>query len=115
MATITSVKGLVALVTGGASGMSSLQTCLPCINSLMNIRFRSSGLGKATVDRLIRLGAKGVVAFDRNIETKFDANVLPIQGSVTSEEDVTKALEQCEQKFGRLDTVVNCAGIIPEL
>jgi len=72
----------------------------------------SSGLGKATVDRLISLGAKGVVCFDRNIETKFDAkNVLPVVGSVTSEEDVTKALQQCEQQFGRLDAVVNCAGI----
>ena len=69
------------------------------------------GLGKATVDRLIKSGAKGVVAFDRNIETKFDSqNVLPFQGSVISEEDVTKALEQCQKQFGRLDAVVNCAG-----
>jgi len=80
---------MVALVTGGASG-----------------------LGKATVDRLIRLGAKGVIAFDRNIETKFEAkNVLPIQGSVVSEEDVLKALDACEKEFGRLNAVVNCAGI----
>jgi len=89
MATFNSIKGLVAFVTGG-----------------------SSGLGKATVDRLIRLGAKGVVAFDRNIETKFEAkNVVSVEGSVTSEDDVLKALDACEKEFGRLDAVVNCAGI----
>ena len=39
--TIQSVKGIVALVTGGASG-----------------------LGRGVVDRLVRQGARGVVAFD---------------------------------------------------
>jgi NAD(P)-dependent dehydrogenase (short-subunit alcohol dehydrogenase family) len=53
-----------------------------------------------------------VVAFDRNIETKFEAkNVVSVEGSVTSEDDVLKALDACEKEFGRLDAVVNCAGI----
>jgi NAD(P)-dependent dehydrogenase (short-subunit alcohol dehydrogenase family) len=69
-------------------------------------------LGRATVDRLIREGAKGVIAFDIKFNDKFNANnVVAINGSVVSEEDVTKALEKCHKEFGRLDAVVNCAGI----
>ncbi|OTF74230.1 3-hydroxyacyl-CoA dehydrogenase type-2-like protein [Euroglyphus maynei] len=90
MSGIQSIKGMVALVTGGASG-----------------------LGRGVVDRLIREGAKGVVALDRNHEgSKYnDPNVLPITASVTEEEEVKKALDACKEKFGRLDAVVNCAGV----
>lgn len=90
MSPIQSVKGIVAFVTGGASG-----------------------LGRATVERLIRNGARGVVAFDRQEppEPFAEKNVLPVVGDVTSEEEVNKALDQCQQQFGRLDAVVNCAGI----
>jgi NAD(P)-dependent dehydrogenase (short-subunit alcohol dehydrogenase family) len=69
-------------------------------------------LGRATVDRLIREGAKGVIAFDIKFNDKFNANnVVAINGSVVSEEDVTKALEKCHKEFGRLDAVFNCADI----
>ncbi len=72
----------------------------------------SKGLGRATVERLIREGAKGVIAFDIKFNDKFNANnVVAINGSVVSEEDVTKALDKCQKEFGRLDAVVNCAGI----
>ncbi len=72
----------------------------------------SKGLGRATVDRLIREGAKGVIAFDIKFNDKFNVNnVVAINGSVVSEEDVTKALDKCQKEFGRLDAVVNCAGI----
>lgn len=83
------IKGMVAFVTGGASG-----------------------LGRAVVERLIKQGAKGVVAFDRSSEAKFDnPNILPFQGSITEEDDVNKALEQCQEKFGQLNALVNCAGV----
>jgi 3-hydroxyacyl-CoA dehydrogenase/3-hydroxy-2-methylbutyryl-CoA dehydrogenase len=89
--TIGSVKGLVALVTGSASG-----------------------LGKATTLRLLREGARGVLAFDLqdfDDEIKSKDNVLRIRGSVAAEEDVSKALEAVESKFKKLDLVVNCAGV----
>ena len=38
-------------------------------------------------------------------------NVVFVPLDVTSEQDVTKALEQAKEKFGRLDVAVNCAGI----
>ena len=87
--TVQSVKGIVALVTGGASG-----------------------LGRGVVDRLIRQGAKGVVALDRDFEqTNPNANVLSLTADVTSEEDIIKALGEVKKNFGRLDAVINCAGI----
>ena len=63
------------------------------------------------MDRLIKQGAKGVVALDVKFNDTFpESNILPITGSVASEEDVTKALNECQKEFGRLDAVVNCAG-----
>jgi len=69
-------------------------------------------LGRATVERLVREGAKGVIAFDINFRDKFEAkNVVTVSGSVVSEEDVSNALKKCAQEFGKLDAVVNCAGL----
>lgn len=91
---IGSLKGLVAFVTGGASG-----------------------LGRATVERFLRQGAKGVIAYDRSDfeQNEYTTNVkdqlIPINGDVTNEENVNEALKQCQDKFGKLDVVVNCAGV----
>ncbi|XP_072933234.1 3-hydroxyacyl-CoA dehydrogenase type-2-like [Epargyreus clarus] len=86
------LKGMVSLVTGGASG-----------------------LGKATVERLVANGGR-VVILDvqgtraHEVAKPFGADVTVSAGSVTSEEDVKKALDVVKTKYGRLDTLVNCAG-----
>jgi 3-hydroxyacyl-CoA dehydrogenase/3-hydroxy-2-methylbutyryl-CoA dehydrogenase len=87
------LKGLVTLVTGGASG-----------------------LGKATVQRFVRNGAKVVIcdlpiSEGPKLSESLGKDTLFASTDVTSEADVTKALEQCKSKFGKLDVVVNCAGI----
>jgi len=88
------LKGLVTLVTGGGSG-----------------------LGRAAVERFIRQGSKVVICdlpqskggeLSKSLGEQ-DSLFCPVD--VRSEEDVTKALEACKSKFGRLDVVVNCAGI----
>lgn len=87
------IKGLVGLVTGAASG-----------------------LGKATATRLVNQGAKVVIC---DLPTSDGAAVASSLGSdavfcpvdVTSEADVKSALEVTKRKFGKLDAVVNCAGI----
>lgn len=90
--TITSVKGLVGLVTGAASG-----------------------LGRATTMRLLDQGVKGIAAVDLQAfkdDVKSLSGVLPLSGTdVTSEEAVQDALKKVKSEFGRLDFVVNCAGV----
>ncbi|CAG9131051.1 unnamed protein product [Plutella xylostella] len=87
------LKGAVSLVTGGASG-----------------------LGKATVERLVQNGGK-VVILDvqgtraQEFAKQIGGDVIASPGCVTSEEDVKKALSIAKDKFGRLDILVNCAGL----
>ncbi|RWS26910.1 3-hydroxyacyl-CoA dehydrogenase type-2-like protein [Leptotrombidium deliense] len=89
---IRSIKELVVFVTGAASG-----------------------LGKAAVDRFVREGCKGVIAFDLNSfdnsDLKNKQQVVCVTGDVKSEESVSNAMKLCESKFGKLDAVLNCAGI----
>ncbi|NXS59623.1 HCD2 dehydrogenase, partial [Brachypteracias leptosomus] len=93
MAAIRSVKGLVGLVTGGASG-----------------------LGKATVERLVAQGAR-VVLLDlatspgHQVATELGESCSFAPADVTSPEDVGAALSLAQKNFGRLDLVVNCAGV----
>ncbi|XP_032667072.1 3-hydroxyacyl-CoA dehydrogenase type-2 [Odontomachus brunneus] len=88
------LKGVVALVTGGASG-----------------------LGRATAQRFVQQGAKVVIADLPTSQGKavadqlgdFSAVFSPMD--VTSESDVHTALDLTKQKFGKLDVLVNAAGI----
>ena len=88
------LKGLVGIVTGGASG-----------------------LGKATVERFVREGAK-ITLIDLPT-SKGEAvasalgkdNCLFVPADITKEGDITLALNNTKEKFGKLDMTVNCAGI----
>jgi 3-hydroxyacyl-CoA dehydrogenase/3-hydroxy-2-methylbutyryl-CoA dehydrogenase len=86
-------KNAVALVTGGASG-----------------------LGRATVERFARAGSKVILgdlptSKGEDVAKELGDNVIFVPVNVTSEEDVSKALQSAKDKFGRLDVTVNCAGI----
>ncbi|XP_053908151.1 3-hydroxyacyl-CoA dehydrogenase type-2 [Cuculus canorus] len=93
MAAIRSVKGMVALVTGGASG-----------------------LGRATVERLVEQGSR-VVLLDLptssglQMAKELGERCVFAPANVTSAEEVGAALDLAQKEFGRLDLVVNCAGI----
>ncbi|KAI8437464.1 hypothetical protein MSG28_011787 [Choristoneura fumiferana] len=86
------LKGMVSLVTGGASG-----------------------LGKATVERFVKNGGK-VIILDiqgtraEQVAKQLGGDVIASPGCITSEEDVNRALQLAKERFGRLDTLVNCAG-----
>ncbi|KAJ6640674.1 3-hydroxyacyl-CoA dehydrogenase type-2, partial [Pseudolycoriella hygida] len=76
----------------------------------------ASGLGRATVERFARNGAKVILCdlstTDGNeVAKSLGDNVVFVPVNITSEKDVTTALETAESKFGRLDVVVNCAGV----
>jgi 3-hydroxyacyl-CoA dehydrogenase / 3-hydroxy-2-methylbutyryl-CoA dehydrogenase len=87
------IQETIAVVTGGASG-----------------------LGAATVRNIIKKGGKAVI-FDLSEENglkmveELGDSVIFIETDVTSEESVLEALEQGIEKFGSINTIVNCAGI----
>ncbi|XP_074258258.1 3-hydroxyacyl-CoA dehydrogenase type-2 [Saimiri boliviensis] len=93
-----SVQGLVAVITGGASG-----------------------LGLATAERLVGQGASAVLLDLPNSGGEAQAKKLGnscvfAPADVTSEKDVQTALALAKEKFGpgafgRVDVAVNCAGI----
>jgi 2-dehydro-3-deoxy-L-rhamnonate dehydrogenase (NAD+) len=75
--------GRVALVTGGASG-----------------------IGAATAERLSTGGAE-VAVFDRDPVDDY----LSLTGDIASSADVGAAVERVERELGRIDVLVNSAGI----
>lgn len=80
------MEGLVAIVTGGASG-----------------------IGAATADRLADLGAQ-VAVLDRAPESA-SARHLALRCDVSDDASVRAAVQTVVEHFGRLDVVVNNAGV----
>jgi NAD(P)-dependent dehydrogenase (short-subunit alcohol dehydrogenase family) len=78
----------------------------------------ASGFGLACAQSLLEKGAKvafgdvNEAALGRAHELLKFENALPIQLDVTSSTSVSDAIARCEAKFGGLDGLVNCAGII---
>lgn len=75
----------------------------------------ASGLGRATVEKFVATGAKVVLcdlvtSKGHELAKSLGDQVIFVPVDVTSEKDVTTALEEAKAKFGRLDVTVNCAG-----
>ncbi|OXU22867.1 hypothetical protein TSAR_017043 [Trichomalopsis sarcophagae] len=88
-----SYVGVVTLVTGGASG-----------------------LGRGTVERFIKQGGKVVIgdlpsSKGNDLAKELGDSAVFVPLDVTSEKDVQLAVSTAKEKFGRLDVLVNAAGI----
>jgi NADP-dependent 3-hydroxy acid dehydrogenase YdfG len=76
----------------------------------------SSGIGEATARALARAGAKVAIAARR--KDRLDSlaqeigDVLVIEADVTDRDQATKAVQRTVDELGRLDTVVNNAGVM---
>ncbi len=78
-----------------------------------------SGMGRAMVHEFAKRGAK-VAALGRTFdkvekvasEVEDSSAVLPIRADVVSEEDVKSAIDQVIAKWGRIDLLVNNAGVL---
>ena len=76
----------------------------------------SGGFGLGIVEKFVKEGAK-VVIFDINAEggkkaESANPGTVFVQGDVSVRKDWEKALQTALDKFGRLDIVVNNAGIL---
>ena len=83
----------------------------------------SSGMGRAIVERFVKEGAK-VVAVARRLERlnelaeslKNEAGeIVVLQGDVSKLEDNEKMINLAVEKFGKLDVLVNNAGIMDDM
>lgn len=81
----------------------------------------ASGIGFGTVEYLLEQGNYEIISFsrgDNNIalaKEKLGENasrILFLQGDVSKEEDCKKIYEEINNKYGKLDGLVNSAGII---
>jgi 3-hydroxyacyl-CoA dehydrogenase / 3-hydroxy-2-methylbutyryl-CoA dehydrogenase len=76
----------------------------------------ASGLGEATVRRIVEQGGKAAI-LDLSVERgealvqQLGEQVVFMKTDVTSEEEVTHAINKALESFGSINTVVNCAGI----
>lgn len=87
-------KDVVAVVTGGASG-----------------------LGEACIKALVEKGAKVVIIdIDSDKGEKLVAGIgagaIFVKTDVTSETDVRQAIQKAVEAFGKINVVINCAGIV---
>jgi len=100
MAIFNSLKNCVAFVTGA-----------------------KSGLGRATALRILGSGGR-VLAYDKQKnevsenydqfttnQSNYQDFIVAMRGSVENEQQVSEAVAACMDKFGRIDLVVNCAGV----
>ena len=71
----------------------------------------SGGIGSKIVERSLVSGAC-VVAFDLKNSAIEHGNLLQINGDVTNERDVKTCVDNALDKFGRIDVLVNNAGIV---
>jgi len=94
------LAGRIAIVTGGAQG-----------------------IGRATVERLVEAGAKGVVIADvqaqaaqrtaEEVMATAGGQVLAIQVDVSDQIQVEQAVQATLDLFGQIDILVNNAGLCP--
>lgn len=87
-------KDVVALVTGGASG-----------------------LGETSVLELINKGACAVIIDvdaekGEKLASSIGANAIFVKTDITSETDVRQAIQKAIEAFGKINVVINCAGVV---
>lgn len=71
----------------------------------------TGGIGQAVVRMMLDAGAN-VAATGRRAVPFDDERVLPLTLEVTDEDGVETAVQQCVDRFGRLDYVVHMAGMV---
>ena len=101
------MKNFVGLVTGGASGLGKASV----------IRLLSKGMRIVSIDKSFSLDKEEncsqmiSAVDDKSIEEKIEQNCIFIRGDVLSTDNVQTALQAGVNKWGKINVVLNCAGI----
>jgi len=90
------LRGKVALVTGGASGIGKATAVLFALEGAAVTVLDIRGEGEGVVEEIVRAGGRA----------------LFVRGDVTRAADGAGAVQKTVQTFGRLDVLFNNAGII---
>ena len=90
------LKDQVAVVTGASSGLGKQ----------MARGFASQGAKLAILARRV----ERLEEFAKELSEKYGVEVLPVRCDVTSTESIKEAAKAVEDKFGRVDILLNCAG-----
>jgi len=95
------INNKVALITGGANGIG-----LGVARQLASEGYAVALMGRSTEERV-----------RENIDNvkSFGTPVLYISGNVASDESRKSALHKIDAEFGRLDVLVNNAGVAPKV
>jgi NAD(P)-dependent dehydrogenase (short-subunit alcohol dehydrogenase family) len=89
-------------------------------NRVVIITGAGRGVGRATALRFARAGAR-LALFSRTAPslletveelTRAELHALPVVGDVSQEQDVQQLFAKTLETFGRVDILVNCAGIV---
>lgn len=75
-----------------------------------------SGLGRATAERLVREGGRALIidlpsSPGSQVAADLGENALFMPADVTSEDEVSIALSAAKERWGSINSLVNCAGI----
>jgi NAD(P)-dependent dehydrogenase (short-subunit alcohol dehydrogenase family) len=100
-------------IKGGGIKMGRLE------NKIAIVTGGNSGIGRATAMLFCREGAKVVISGRREAENKKvvdeitakGGEIMAVQGDVSKKEDCKKIVDETIRKYGRIDVLVNNAGI----
>ncbi len=76
------------------------------------------GIGRACVEAFAAAGMRVVLNYRTSraeacaVAEKFDGAVLPVEGDMSIEEDITRVFDTAEAEFGPVNILVNNAGIL---
>lgn len=74
----------------------------------------SSGIGRATAKKLLQNGI-AVVGLSRTIPESLEGEFIHVQGDLGSKEDRERYVKTAIEKYGKIDILVNVAGVAPKV